>query len=402
MSIHPSYRTLAALLVGILIPSAALAQKSYDPGATDAEIKIGSVMAYTGAQREYASVSRAENAYFQMINDRGGVNGRKINFIRVDNGSDATKSLALAKQLVEQDHVLLIFSPLGTDSNLAMRAYLNEQKVPQLFVESNSAIFDDPVHFPFTMGFFATYQMEGAAYARYILKNKKAAKIGVLYANDDAGKEYLAGVRAGLSEQADAMIVKAIVYESPNHSIEAQIRELQASGADAFLNLTFGLLATQAIRAAYDQGWHPLQFIPNSSISVSIFIDPAGTEKAQGIIANARSKSWRGREAASDPAVKDYLDWLRQYNPQANPHDQNNVAGYERAEALVEVLKNCGDTLTRANVMQQAANLDVELGMLRPGIRLHTSPTDYQPIKQLYLIKFNGQAWMPVGPVTGE
>ena len=399
---HRSRISPAMLLVSVMIAPAVVAQKIYDPGATDNEIKIGNIMAYTGWAQEYGAIGRAEAAYFQMVNDRGGVNGRKINFVSVDNGSDATKSVALARQLVEQNGVLLIFSSIGTDSNLAIRAYMNDKRVPQLFVESSSAVFDDPSHFPWTMGFFATYRTEGSAYAKYILQNKPGAKIAVLYADDDVGKEYLAGVRGGLGDKASAMIVKEVSYQVSDAALDSQIMTLKTSGADVFLNLSVGAFATQAIRTAYDISWHPLQFIPNASLSVAAFLDPAGLEKATGVIANARSKGWREPQMRSDPAVREFLEWMTKYNAQASLRDQNNVAGYERAQALVEVLRKCSDDLTRANVMKQAANLDLEIGMLRPGIRIRTSPSDYQPIKQLFLIRFNGRGWIPIGPVMGE
>ena len=391
-----------SLIASLTILAAARAQKKYDPGATDSEIKIGNIAAYTGWGKEYGAIARAEAAYFQMINDRGGVNGRKISFISLDNGSEVAKTLDVAKQLVERDQVLLIFSSIGTDSNLAIRPYLNEKKVPQLFVESSSSAFDDPSHFPWTMGFFASYHSEGAAYAKYILQNKPGAKIAVLYANDDTGKDYLAGVRAGLGDQASALIVREASYQVSDATLEPQIATLRNSGADVFLNLSIGTFATQSIRAAYDANWHPLQFIPNASLSVAAFLDPAGLDKATGIISNARSKSWLDPQARSDPAVRDFLDWMSKYNPQASLRDQNNVAGYERAQALVEVLKKCGDDLTRANVMKQASDLDLELGMLRPGIKITTTPSDYQPIKQLFLIRFNGKHWMPFGSVVSE
>lgn len=394
--------SLALLLMSMMIAPGALAQKNYDPGATDNAIKIGNVTAYTGWAHEYGVVGRAEAAYFQMINDRGGVNGRRINFISVDDGSEASKFAALARQLVEQDGVLLIFGSLGTDANLAIRSYLNEKKGPQLFVESNSVVFDDPSHFPWTMGFFATFRTEGSAYAKYILQNQPNARIAVLYENGEVGKEYLGGVRAGLGDKASTLIVKEESYQVSDASLDSQIRALKASGADVFLNLTIGPFASQAIRTAYDIDWHPLQFIPNASLSTAAFLDPAGLEKATGTIANARSKSWGGPQMRSDPAVREFLEWMSKYNAQASLRDQNNVAGYERAQALVEVLKKCGDDLTRANVMKQATNLDLELGMLRPGIRISTCPSDYHPIKQLYLGRFNGKVWLPIGPVTGE
>jgi branched-chain amino acid transport system substrate-binding protein len=392
---------IASLAAAIAAPSAS-AQKSYDPGATDAEIKIGNIAPYTGWAKPYAAVARAEAAYFQMINDRGGINGRKLTFLSVDNASDPAETSALTRKLVEQDQVLLIFSSIGTEDNLAIRAYLNDRKIPQLFVESSSAVFNDPSHFPWTMGFFATYRDEGIAYAQYVLQNKPAAKVGVLYANNDAGREFLAGARDAFGDKASQRIVKEVSYQVSEQSLQPQIAALKDSGADVFLNFSLGPFTTQAIRAAYELGWHPLQFIPNASLSVAAFLEPAGLQKSAGIISNARSKSWISARAQSDPAVREFLDWTSQYNSGASLRDQNNVAGYERAQALVAVLKNCGDNLTRANVMKQAASLDLELGMLRPGIKIQTSPTDYQPIKQLFLIRFDGKSWIPLGSTSGE
>jgi branched-chain amino acid transport system substrate-binding protein len=254
------------------------------------------------------------------------------------------------------------------------------------------------------MGFFATFKMEGAAYAKYVLQNKPGAKIAVWYADDDTGKEYLAGVREGLGEKNAGMIVKEIAYgvgDSPA-AAGAQIAELKKSGAEVFFNLSVGRYTTAAIRAAYDLDWHPLQFIPNASLSVASFLDPAGLQKATGIICNARSKGWLRPESQNDPAVREFVEWMKKYNATASLRDQNNVAGYERAQVLVEVLRRCGDDLTRANVMKQATSLDMELGMLRPGIRIKTSTTDYQPISQLFLVKFDGTDWVSIGPVTGR
>jgi ABC-type branched-subunit amino acid transport system substrate-binding protein len=306
-----------------------------------------------------------------------------IKFISLDNGCDNQKSLDLAKRLVEQDGVLLLFSVLGAEINLAIRSYMNEKRVPQLFLESSSAVFDDPSHFPWTMGFFATHRSEGRAYANYILQNKPIGKIGVLSVNADTGRD-------GLGGKASSMIVKEATYEDGASNLDTQLHALKDSGADVFLNFTIGQFATTAIRKAFDLDWHPLQFIPNASISIAAFLEPAGLTQATNIISNARSKGWRGAQAQRDPAVHEFLEWMSKYNPDANLRDQNNVAGYERAEALIEVLKACGNDLRRANVMKKAASLDLELPMLQPGIRVVTSPTDYQPIKQLFLIQFDG------------
>jgi branched-chain amino acid transport system substrate-binding protein len=387
----------AGLVAALALGPPARGQKSYDSGASDTEIKIGNIAPYTGWGSEYASIARAEAAYFQMVNDRGGINGRKISFVSVDNASEVSATLDIGRKLVEQDKVLLLFSSIGTESNLAIRDYMNTNKVPQLFVQSSSAIFNDPAHFPWTMGFFATYHSEGVAYAKYVLQTKPNAKIAVLYANDDAGKEYLAGMRDGLGEKASTMIVKEASYQVADRSLETQITSLKDSGADVFFNFSIGPFATQTIREVYDLGWRPLQFIPNASLSVAAFLEPAGLEKATGIITNARSKSWMSQRSHDDPAVREFLDWMSKYNPQASLRDQDNVAGYERAQTLVEVLRKCGDNLTRANVMKQAASLDLELGMLRPGIKIKTSATDYQPIRQLFLIQFDGRQWLPFG-----
>ena len=389
------------LAIAVMAPSVS-AQKSYDPGASDTEIKIGNIMSYTGWAESYGAVGRAEAAYFQMINDRGGVNRRKITFISVDNASRAGTAAELARKLVEDDRVLLVFSPLGTETNLAIRAYLNDKKVPQLFVDTSSAAFNDPAHFPWTMGFYATFRAEGRAYARYILQNESNAKIAILHADDDSGREYLAGVHDGLGDKSSSMIVKEMSYQVSDTSLDPQIAALKDSGANVFLNLSVGPFATQAIRKAYDADWHPLEFIPNASLSVAAFLDPAGLQKAAGIITNARSKGWLEPQTHSDPDVRAFLDWMAKYNPQASLRDQNNVAGYERAEALVEVLKKCGDNLTRSNVMAQASNLNLEIGMLRPGIKIKTTPSDYQPIHQLFLMRFDGQGWVPFGGIISD
>jgi branched-chain amino acid transport system substrate-binding protein len=388
--------------VGLFLCLRARSQETVQSGVTANEIKIGNITCYTGWAKEYANVARAEAAYFQMINDRGGINGRKIRFISRDSGCESDKSLALAKQLIEEDGALLLFSTLGTETNLLLRPYLNEKKVPQLFLESSSSLFDDPSHFPWTMGFFATFRTEGQAYAKYILKNKPVGKLAVLSANDDTGKEFLAGLRDGLGTKASSMIVKEATYQVGDSNLESQLRSLRDSGADVFLNFSIGPFSTQAIRTAFDLDWHPLQFIPNASLSVAAFLEPAGLNKAAGVISNARSKSWRSSQSQRDPAVRDFLDWMSKYNPEASLRDQNYVAGYERAEALVAVLQECGNDLSRANVMKKAASLDLELGMLRPGIRIKTSATDFQPIKELFLIEFDGKEWLPAGSLTSE
>jgi branched-chain amino acid transport system substrate-binding protein len=389
--------SLVALLAFAVTASSAIAQKKYDPGATDNEIKVGNFVPYTGKFAQFGVNGRAEAAYFRMINDHGGINGRRINFISLYSGSDTSKARALAQRLVEQEQVLLTVGIWGTPTNLSVRSYFNEKQVPQLFISAPESTFNDPAQFPWTMGFQATKRFEGQNYARHILAVKPAARIVILYADDASGREWLLGIHDVLGDKAATMIVKEVsfVYSEPA-ALDPKVDALKATGADVFLNMAIGRFATEAIRHAYDIGWHPLQFIPNGSISTEAFLDPAGIEKAKGIISNARSKSWIGSEARADPDVRAFLDWMKTYNSGASLRDFENVYGYEVAQTLVEVLKKCGDDLTHANVMKQVANLDFKLGMLRPEIKVTISPTDYQPIKQLFLVKFDGQYWRPL------
>ena len=360
-------------------------------------------MPYSGVFSEYGAIGRAEASYFRMIDDQGGVNGRKINFVSVDSASDTSRALSLARQLVEEARVLLTVGIWGTPANMAIRTYLNEKKVPQLFVAAPDAAFNDAAHFPWTMGFQASRRTEGRAYAKYILEQRPNGRIAILYSRDPAGEEWLSGMRDALGDKASPMIVKEAAFAySDLGALDGQIAALRDSGADVFMNLAVGRVAARVIRKAYDIGWHPLQFIPNASLSVAAFLDPAGLKQSAGIIANARSKDWLGEQSKSDPAVRAFLDWMQKYNPDASLRDANYVYGYEVAQTLVEVLRKCGDDLTRANVMKQAASLDLELGMLHPGIRITTSASDYQPIKQLFLIRFDGHEWMPLGKVVGE
>ena len=391
--------TAAIAAVVALAAGTAAAQKLYDPGASDTEIKVGNISSYTGVFAEYGAVARAEAAYFKMINDRGGIRGRKINFVSVDDGSDARKSPELARGLVERDQVLLIFGVQGTGSNLAIREYMNQKKVPQLFAAASSSKFNDPSHFPWTMGFQESGRTEAAIFAQYVLLVKPDAKIAVLYGNGDAGRDFLAGVYDALGDKASSMIVKEMAYEGSAQSIGPQMAALKDSGADVFFNLAAGKYATEAIRGAYDSGWRPMQFLANMSQSTAAFLDPAGLQKSAGIISSARSKGWLSAQARDDPQVRDFLEWMKTYNSDASLRDAANVYGYEAAQVLVEVLKRCGDNLTRPNVMLQAATLDMEVAMLYPGIRVRTSPTDYRPIKQLYLIKFDGRDWMKFSEV---
>jgi branched-chain amino acid transport system substrate-binding protein len=358
-------------------------------------------MPYTGTFSEYGSIGRAEAAYFQMVNDHGGVNGRKLSFLSLDFESNGAKFVELAHKLVEQDQVLLLVSTWGARTNAAIRLYMNEKKIPQLFVADTDSGNDDPAHFPWTMGFQPSKRAEAAAYAKYILRKKPNARIAVLYSSDPSGEEWRLGLHDGLGDRAAALIIKELsfAYADPA-GLDAQVEAAKSSGADVFMNLTVGKFATRAISKAYDIGWRPLQFIPNASLSISAFLEPAGLEKAKGIVSNARSKGWLTPQAQRDPAVREFLDWMKKYLQDANPKDANNVYGYEVAQTLVELLKKCGDNLTRANVMNEASHLNLELGMLRPGIRITTSPSDYRPIKELFLVQFDGKDWTRFGDVS--
>jgi len=393
-------RIVAALAMALaLAATTAAAQKQYDPGASDTEIKVGNISTYSGFFSQYGAVARAEAAYFKMINDRGGINGRKINFISVDNGSDARKSLDLARTLVERDQVLLIFSAQGAGTNLAIRDYMNQKGVPQLFASATSSKLNDPSNFPWTIGYQESGRTEAAIFTQYVLLVKPGAKIAVLYGNDETGRDYLAGVYDALGDKASSTIVKEVAYDGDAQNIGALVAALKDSGANVFFNMAAGRYATEAIRAAFDSGWHPMQFIANMSQSTGAFLDPAGLQKSAGIISSARSKGWLSAQARDDPQVRDFLDWMKRYNAGANVSDSANVYGYGAAQVLVEVLKRCGDNLTRANVLRQATSLDMEVTMLYPGIRIRTSPTDYRPIKQLYLIKFDGRDWVKFSDV---
>jgi ABC-type branched-subunit amino acid transport system substrate-binding protein len=390
------------LLALALAATPAMAGKTYDPGASDTEIRVGNLVPYTGPFAQYGAIGRAEAAYFRMVNQHGGINGRKVAFVSLDCGPMLETPVELAHRLVEQERVLLFVSTWGSSVNRLIRPYLNQQGIPQLFVSANDEEFNDPSHFPWTMGFAPSKHAEAARYAQYVLANRPNARIAVLYSDDEEGAEYRAGVRAGLGSRAEAMIVKeaAFRYADPS-GIDPLVAEFKRAGADVFMNLAVGRYATHGIRAAYDQGWRPLQFVPNASLSIAAFLEPAGLEKAAGLICNARSKGWGPAEARRDPAVHEFVAWLRQYLPEESERDAQTVFGYEVAQTLEQVLKGCGDELTRANVMARAAHLDLGLDMLRPGIRIRTSPADYRPIKDFYLVRFEGQNWVPLEATPG-
>ena len=384
----------------VLAGGLAFAAGQYGPGASDTEIKIGNTMPYSGPASAYGAIGKAEAAYFAMINDQGGINGRKINFITRDDGYSPPKTVELVRQLVEQDQVLLLFNTLGTPPNSAIRGYLNDNKVPQLFVATGADKWNDPKHYPWTMGWLPSYRVEARIYARYILKNLPNAKIAVLYQNDDFGKDYLVGLREGLGDKADKMIVAIQTYETTDPTVDSQIVALQGSGADVLLTAAIPKFAAQAIRKVYDIGWKPTHFLTNVSASVKAVLQPAGPEKGVGIISAGYLKEPTDPQWQDTPEYKEWLAWMKKYNTSGNVADGNNVSGYSFAQTLVAVLKASGDNLTRENVMKQAASIhNMTLPMLLPGITVSTSANDFAPVKQMQLEKFDGTTWRLFGEV---
>jgi branched-chain amino acid transport system substrate-binding protein len=380
--------------------SGALAQKKYDTGATDTEIKIGNIMPYSGPASAYGVIGKTEAAFFKKINDAGGINGRKINFISYDDGYSPPKTVEQARKLVESDEVLFIFNSLGTPPNSAIHKYMNSKKVPQLFVATGATKWNDPKNFPWTMGWQPSYQSEAQIYAKYLLKEKPGAKVAVLYQNDDYGKDYLKGLKDGLGAKAASMIVAEESYETTEPSVDDHVVKLKATGADVFFNITTPKFAAQAIKKSAEIGWKPLQFLNNVSASVGSVLKPAGYQNAQDIISAAYLKDASDPQWDNDPGMKDFLAFLQKDFPEGNKLDASVVVGYSVSQTLVQVLKQCGDNLTRENIMKQAANLkDFRVEMLLPGIKINTSPTDFAPISSLQLQRFKGEKWVLFGDV---
>jgi len=400
MSVTSKLAVLSTALAVIAASSSgALAQKKYDSGASDTEIKIGNIMPYSGPASAYGVIGKTEEAYFKKINAEGGINGRKINFISYDDGYSPPKTVEQARKLVESDEVLLIFNSLGTPPNSAIQKYMNSKKVPQLFVSTGATKWNDPKDFPWTMGWQPNYQSETQIYAKYILKNHPNAKIGVLYQNDDYGKDYLKGLKDGLGSKA-SMIVLEESYEVSEPTIDSHIVKLKATGADVFINITTPKFAAQAIKKNAEIGWTPLHFLNNVSASVGAVMKPAGFENSQDIISSAYLKDPTDPQWKNDAGMKAWNEFLDKYYPEANRADGGVIFGYTVAQGLVQVLKQCGDDLTRENVMKQAASLkNLELGGLLPGIKVSTSPTDFAPISQLQLMKFKGDTWELFGDI---
>jgi branched-chain amino acid transport system substrate-binding protein len=399
-------RRLAAFSTAIILfaatGSAALAQKKYDTGATDTEIKIGNIMPYSGPLSAYGVIGMTEAAYFRKINAEGGINGRKINFISYDDGFSPPKTVEQARKLVESDGVLLIFQSLGTPTNTAIQKYMNANKVPQLFVSSGAAKWNDPQHFPWTMGLQPNYQSEARIYAKYILREKPNAKIAVLYQNDDFGKDYLKGLKDGLGDKAASLIVAEDAYDVTEPTIDSHVIRMRSLNADVFVDIATPKFAAQAIRKAAEIGWKPLHLLANVTVSVGVVMKPAGIDVSQGIISSTYLKDPTDPQWKEAPDMKAWNQFLDKYYPDANRADGAVVYAYMQAQALEHVLKACGDNLTRENVMKQAASInDLELGGLLPGIKLNTSATNFAPISQLQLTRFNGETWERFGDIIG-
>ncbi len=394
---------IAALMAAVLASPSAMAQKKYDPGASDKEVLVGHINPYSGPASAYGTIGRAIAAYFKKVNEEGGVNGRQINMITYDDSYSPPKTVEMARKLVEQDKVLLVFQPLGTPPNSAIQKYMNAKKVPQLFVATGATKWNDPKGFPWTMGWQPNYQTEAKIYAAHILKTKPNAKIAVLYQNDDYGKDYLKGFLDGLGAKAKTMVVKQVSYEVTDPTVDSQVLQLQASGADTFFNITTPKFAAQAIRKAYDSGWKPVHYLNNVSAQIGSVLKPAGLDKSVGIITTQYLMDPDDKDWKESKAIKDWVAFMQKYYPDGNLHDVSNVYGYTVAQSLVQVIKQCGNDLTRANVMKQAASLkNLQTATLLPGVKINTSATDFAPIESVQLQKFDGTTWERFGEIMGN
>jgi ABC-type branched-subunit amino acid transport system substrate-binding protein len=396
-------RTLTSLaLAGLLLaasPLAAVAQKKYDPGASDTEIRVGNTIPYSGPASAYGIIGKTLTAYFKMINDKGGINGRKINFISYDDAYSPPKTVEQVRKLVEGDEVLLTFATLGTASNAAIQKYMNTKKVPQLFVATGASRWGDPKNFPWTMGWQPTYRSEARIYASYILKNHPGAKIGVLYQNDDFGKDYVAGLKDVLADKYQTMVIKESAFEVTAPTVDSEIVAIKSANPDVFINIATPKFAAQAIKKVAELDWHPIQIMTNVSVSVGAVMQPAGLAASKGVLSAGYQMDVTDPQWDKTPGMTAYREFMAKYFPEADKSDAAPLAGYNQAIGLVQVLQQCGDNLTRENVMKQAANLDFEIATQLPGIRIKTSPTDFYPMEQLQMMRFSGEKWEFFGPV---
>jgi ABC-type branched-subunit amino acid transport system substrate-binding protein len=393
----------AFVMAVVLSISSAHAQKKYDSGATDTEIRIGQTVPLSGPASAYATIGKAQAAYIKMINDQGGVNGRQVKLIQYDDAYSPPKTVEQVRRLVESDDVLLLFQIIGTAPNAAVQKYLNTKKVPQLFAATGASKFTDPKNFPWTMGFNPNYFVEGRIYGQYILKQYPNAKVGVLYQNDDLGKDYLSGFRAGLGYRADKMIVAEASYEITNPTIDSQIVRLKDAGADLLFSASTPKQAAQAIKKNAEIGWKPVHIVDINANSMGAVLKPAGLENAKGLISVGYVKDPLDAEWKDDPGMKRYLAFMDKYFPDGDRNSNFNVYGYITAQLLIHTLKTCGDELTRENVLKQATHFrNVELDLLLPGISVNTTSSDYRVNKQLQMIQFDGEHWQKIGSIITD
>ncbi len=384
----------------VLASTGAFAQKKYDTGATDTEIKIGNVEAYSGPASAYGIIGKTEEAYFKMVNDNGGVNGRKINFISYDDGYSPPKTVEQVRKLIESDEVLFVFNALGTPTQTAVQKYHNAKKVPQLFLATGASKWNDPKDFPWTMGFQPSYRVEARIFAKYILKTKPDAKVAIFYANDDFGKDYVAGIKDIFGSNASKLIVAEESYETTEPSIDSHIVKLKGTGADVFINISTPKFAAQAIKKIAELEWKPMHILTDVSVSIGAVMKPAGLEASEGVLSAQYMKDASDAQWKDDAGMKKFTAFIDKYMPGANIADLNLVYGYGAAQTMVQVLKQCGDDLTRENVMKQAASLkDFTPDTLVPGIKINTSPTDFAPIEQLKMMQFKGGKWELFGDI---
>jgi branched-chain amino acid transport system substrate-binding protein len=399
---HMHKYLIPALVLGVAIGAAgpAAAQKKYDPGANDTEIKIGNINPYSGPASAYGTIGKTIDAYFKKVNAEGGINGRKVNFISYDDGYSPPKAVEQARKLVESDEVLLIFQSLGTPSNTAIQKYMNAKQVPQLFVATGATKWGDPKNFPWTMGWQPSYQSESHIYAQYILKNHPNGKIGILYQNDDYGKDYVKGLKDGLGAKAKTMIISEQPYEVADPTIDSQIINLKASGADVFFNVTTPKFAAQAIKKSAEIGWKPVHILNQVSSSLVSVLKPAGLENSKGILSTGYLKDVTDPQWKDDAGVKNFFAFMDKYFPEGDKTNVLSAYGYSVSQTLAQVLKQCGDNLTRENVMKQAASLkELQQDLFLPGIKANTSPADFYPLDQNQMMKFTGERWEYFGPV---
>jgi branched-chain amino acid transport system substrate-binding protein len=401
------WKVLRALaLAGAVIAlgtSTSYAQKKYDTGASDTEIKLGNIMPYSGPASSYAVIGKTEAAYFKMLNEKGGINGRKITFISYDDGYSPPKTVEQARKLVENDEVLLIMNPLGTPGNTAIQKYMNTKKVPQLFVSTGAAKWADPKNYPWTMGWQPSYQAEARIYAQYIMKNYPGKKVGVLYANDDFGKDYITGLHDGFGDKLKDYIVSEVPYETSSPTVDSQIVQIKAANPDVFINIATPKFAAQAIKKVGEMGWKPVHIVTNVSASVGAVMKPAGYNNSQDVLSAAYMKDPKDPTWKNDPGMMEWSAFMDKYYPEGDKEDGGTVFGYGVAQGIAQVLKQCGDDLTRENVMKQAANLNMEISIYLPGTKIRTSPTDFSPLEQLQMMRFKGESWELFGPLmSGE